>query len=192
MTANTPPFLTVNSVARLFSEHAGKDISERTVRNFVYESQKPPEGGRPRRYVKKPIPMPQGLANDGTPTAELARGVKAVWAPGPGQTMAQLEASLLDWWDSRPGTGSGGRATENQPRRVRCWCGCGQLVARDTMCDEAIRELRHMKALKAFHDGGDAEEMQFIKDLRTIHGPRGRRSSWKAVANALEKRRSGT
>lgn len=122
-------FFTVDDVARIWTEERQKaedaaaradnrdpaevpPISTNTVRAYVWYSQPAPKGKPPKRYQDNPVP----------PTAMLGTR-RMVWTPGPGQTLADVEQALRDWYNdpARPGKGAGGgrKPAKKTRRRTR-------------------------------------------------------------------------
>ncbi len=97
-------------VRRDKAQAAGKDpatippYTESTVRGWVNQSYPGPKRKSRAVYVEHPIPKPQDV------TVVGYRGTVWAWVPDNGETMEQLKARLIAWYDGpgRPGQGAGG------------------------------------------------------------------------------------
>jgi hypothetical protein len=98
--------LTLADVARIWTEERrardGQDapaISVNTVKAYVWYSEPAPRGKPRKRYQDNPVP----------PSVQLDKR-RRVWIPGEGQTLADVEQALRDWYNdpTRPGKGTGG------------------------------------------------------------------------------------
>jgi hypothetical protein len=98
--------LTMADVARIWTEERrrrdGDDapaITFNTVKAYVWFSEPAPPGKPPKRFQNNPVP----------PSVQLDKR-RRVWIPGPGETLADVEQALRDWYNdpTRPGKGVGG------------------------------------------------------------------------------------
>ncbi len=139
-------YLTVQKVAQLFGEERaradGKDVATArpvaigTVYSYVRDSRAPKVGGRPPgRYTNNPMPLPSRV--DGSD--DTGPGPQAVWFPGEGESLADLERRIRAWWHSRTGRGvGGGRRPRVREQPSTCACGCGQDIEPGAMCDRRV------------------------------------------------------
>lgn len=126
-------YFTVPDVARMWGEERalrkGLPLSEArpldptTVHRYVNAAVQATEDRRAGRYVKNPPPPPEKV----TPRAWA-------WFPQDGQTLAELEHALREWYRNRPGPGKGG----GRPRHVPCPCGCGRKVPPGQVCEQEL------------------------------------------------------
>ena len=100
-------YLLTEHVAALLSAHGPGPVSQATVMDYVRQSR---PGGR---YETRPLRAPSGHFGPGGASVEPTRG-RPFWAPGEGETLAQVEAELVAWRKGMPGRGAGG----GRPRRV--------------------------------------------------------------------------
>jgi hypothetical protein len=110
------PHLKMTDVARIWTDERrrrdGDDapaITFNTVKGYVWHSEKAPRGKPPNRYQDNPMPASVQIDQR-----------RRVWIPAPGETLADLEQELRDWYRNRDGRGSGGgRKPAPQRRRTR-------------------------------------------------------------------------
>lgn len=98
------PHLTTADVARIWTEERRRrdggdapEVTFNTVKAYVWFSVPAPRGKPPKRFQDNPVP----------PSVQLDDR-RRVWVPDPGETLADLEQELRDWYRNRVGKGTGG------------------------------------------------------------------------------------
>jgi hypothetical protein len=105
---------------------AAEPVKDRTVYRYLQQS-------KTGMYRTNPMPMPD------YPDERPKRGQIPIWVPDEGETVADLERRVRDWWHSRAGAGVGGGRPRKVPAQtVPCPCGCGERVSPGTRCDRSV------------------------------------------------------
>ncbi len=135
MTPAPPDRLHAGDVLRLWNEEQArlgrKPIKLRTVYATIASCQPAAPGKPPNRYQDRPIPMPEYPHPD-RPRA----GQTPFWRPAAGESLAELEQRLREWWASRPGRGRPGVRQAFRTRQRRCGCGSGVFVDAGSPCGQ--------------------------------------------------------